>query len=432
MKRIALAAIALVMVFSTVVIASAENVEIRVAWWGDTTRNILYEKILDRFEAANPGIKTIREPLSWGDYWQKLTVQSASGGAPDFMGMHAQYANDYLRRGVIEPLDSYISDGVIDVSNIPQGAINTGTVDGITYMLPMGLTGQSFFVNKTMLNELGLDVPAFDWTWDDLKAMGLQARKALDAAGKRNVWLIDDNSKNLQLFRYWVRQDGNELYTASGDLAVSVEQVAAWWSYWKDLRDNGITPDAATSIEYGPATLENSLIVKKKVAIRAVPANQYTLYVKAMPDSEVVIARNPSKVGGMVGEYVEGAHFAIYSRTTPEKKLAAAKLMNFWLNSEEAWELFGLDQGVPANTKMASFIKPNLDDVQQDVMEYVDAITQLASSSIPTTYPPTGGSEVDSLFQSIAEKVMYDVMTPQAAAKEFVSQAKAVIERNRR
>lgn len=431
-KRFVITVIALMTLFSVVAIASAKTVEIRVAWWGDTTRNLLYEKILDRFEAAHPDIKTIREPLSWNDYWQKLTVQSASGGAPDFMGMHPQYANDYLRRGVVEPLDQYIEEGIIDVSNIPQGAINTGVVDGVVYMLPMGLTGQSFFVNKTMLEELGLELPDFNnWTWDDLKSLGLEARKALDAAGKRNVWLVDDNSTNLQLFRYWVRQNGNELYTESGDLAVSVEQVAAWWSYWKDLRDNGVTPDAATSVEYGTATLENSLIAKRKVAMRAVPANQFTLYVDAMPDCELIIARNPSKVDGMVGEYVEGAHFAIYSRTTPEKKQAAAKLMDFWLNSKEAWELFGLDQGVAANTEMAAYVRSNVDEVQREVMEYVEMITNLASYSIPTTYPPIGGSEVDSLFRSIAEQVMYDVLTPEAAAKEFVTQAKAIIERYR-
>lgn len=431
MKKTLTLVVLVLMMTLAVVPAFAQTVEIRVAWWGDTSRNNMYNEILDRFEKAYPGIKTVREPLSWQDYWQKLMVQSAGGAAPDFMGMHPQYANDYLRRGVVEPLDTYIDQGIIDVSDIPQGAINTGVVDGVTYMLPMGLTGQSFFVNKTMLEENGLEVPDFNWTWDDLREFGLKGRTALDAAGKRNVWICDDNSKNYQMFRYWIRQEGNELYTVKGDLDFAAEQVAAWWSYWKDLRDTGICPDAATSIEYGPATLENSLFARQKVAMRGVPANQYTLYVDVLPENEVVMLRNPSKVGHMVGEYVEGAHFAISSRSTPEKKVAAAKLMDFWLNTEESYELFGLDQGVPANTKMAEFITTTLNDVQIRVLEYVGVISELASDSIPTTYPPAGASELDSLFQSFAEQVMYDAMTPDAAAREFVAQAEAVIESNR-
>lgn len=404
------------------------SVEIRAAWWGDTKRHELYNKIIDEFQAANEGVTVVREPSSWQDYWDKLTVQSASGGAPDFMGMHPQFANDYLRRGLIEPLDGYIKDGTIDVSNMSKGAVDSGVVDGVDYMVPMGLTSSSTFIDKTMLTELGIEMPSFDWTWDDVKTIGLKARAVLDAAGKKNVWFIDDNSNNYQLFRYWARQNGKELYTTDGNMGFAAEDAASWFAYWKDLRDNKIAPDAATSIEYKKATLENSLFVQKKIAVRSVPANQYKLYCQALPEDEIVINRNPSKVGGVVGEYVEGAHFAVSSKTTPEKKLAAAKLLNFWVNSEASMKLFGMDQGVPANTKMAEFIKPNLDEFQVVSMEYVGKVAKIAGA---TVYPPAGASEIDALFQSVAEEVMYDTKTPEVAAAELVQKAQAIADANK-
>lgn len=403
-------------------------VEIRAAWWGDTKRHELYNKIIDEFQAANKNITVVREPTSWQDYWDKLTVQSASGGAPDFMGMHPQFANDYLRRGLIEPLDSYIKDGIIDTSNMSKGAVDSGVVDGVNYMIPMGITGQSFFINKTLLTELGVEAPSFDWTWDDLKAVGLKARAAFDAAGKKNVWFIDENSGNYQLFRYWVRQNGKELYTKDGNLGFNVEDASTWFTYWNDVRQKKIVPDAATSVEYKKATLENSLFVQKKVAVRAVPVNQYKLYCQALPDAEITIVRNPSKVGGQVGEYTEGAHFAISAKTTPEKKLAAAKLINFWVNTEASMKLFGMDQGVPANTKMAEFIKPNLDQYQIKIMNYVGKIAKIAGSTI---YPPAGASEVDALFQTITEQVMFNTKTPEAAAAELVEKAQAIVDKNK-
>lgn len=408
--------------------APGDPVEIRAAWWGDTKRHELYNKIIDEFEAKNKDITVVREPTSWQDYWDKLTVQSASGGASDFLGMHPQYANDYLRRGIIEPLDTYINDGIIDVSSMSKGSVDSGVVDGVNYMIPMGITFQSFFINKTLLTQLEVEMPSFDWTWDELREVGLKARAALDAAGKKNAWFLDQNANNYQLFRYWLRQSGKELYTGEGDMGFNEEDAAAWFAYWNDMRINGIVPDAATSVEYKKATLEDSLIVQKRVVARAVPANQYKLYCEALPDSEIVIIRNPSKAGGQAGEFAEGAHFAISAMTTPDKKLAAAKLIDFWVNTEASMQIYGMDQGVPANTKMAEFIKPNLDEYQLTIMDYVGKLAEIAGSTI---YPPAGASEIDALFQTTAEQVIFDAKTPEAAAAELVKEAQAISDANK-
>lgn len=411
--------------------SSSAPVEIRVAWWGDTTRNKLYEQILDAFEAEYPNIKTVREPLSWTDYWDKLTVQSASGGAPDFLGMHPQFASDYVHRGVLEPLDNFVKDGTIDLSNFTQAAIDSGKVDNTIYMVSMGLTAASMFVNTTMLQELNVAVPNFDWTWDDLKAIGLATRKALDAKGEENAWLIDDGSGAYQLFRYWVRQNGKiDLYTADGKIAYTAEDAASWFTMWEDLRDNKIVPDAATTTEYAKATLEDSLFARKKTAIRGVPANQYKLYCEALPNDKIIMVRNPAMVNGKVAEYVEGAHFAISAKTTPEKKLAAAKLLNFWVNDEDSIKLFKLDQGVPANTKMVEYLNSLLDDQDKAVVDYVNKIASISTE--PTTFPPSGASTVDSLFQQIAEKVRFGQLTPKDAGEQLVSQAQATLDSNKK
>ncbi|MBZ4664830.1 sugar ABC transporter substrate-binding protein [Mahella sp.] len=404
-------------------------VEIRVAWWGDTKRHELYNQICDVFESKNPNIKLIREPVSWTDYWDKLTVQSASGGAPDFMGMHPQFASDYVRRGVLEPLDAYVKDGTIDLSNFSQAAIDSGTVNGINYMISMGLTTNTVLVNKSMLEDLGVQVPDFNWTWDDLKAIGSEARAALDAKGKKDSWLREDASGAYQIFRYWARQNGRDLYTADGNIAYTKEDAASWFAMWKDLRDSGIVPDSATTTEYAKATLEDSLIARGKTAMVSIPPNQYKLYSAALPEAELIMVRNPSKPDGKVGEFVEGAHFAISSKTTPEKKLAAAKLINFWVNDEDSIKLFRLDQGVPANTKMVEFLTPLLDEQDKAIVDYVSKTIEIAT---PTTFPPSGASEVDSLFQQIAEKVRFDQLTPEDAGAQLVSEAQAILDSNKK
>ncbi len=402
---------------------AGETVEIRAAWWGDTKRHEMYNTIVAEFMKANPDIKVVTEPVSWNDYWDKLSVQVAGGNAPDFIGMHPQYASDYIGRGMVEPLDQYIKDGVISTEGWAQGTVNTGVVGDVNYMMPMGVTFTSVFVNEGLFTELGIEKPTFDWTYDDMKEIGLKARAAFDAAGKADAWLMNDISTNINSFRYFVRQNGRELYDAQGNIGFTAEDAEKWFAMFKEFRDLGIIPDAATATEYFNATLEDSTFSRDMVMLTQVPINQLKLYRTTFPDKTVSAIRIPSLAGGAVGEFPEGAHFAIYAKSSPEKKLAAAKLINFWLNTETSLGIFGLDQGVPGNLNLSDAYLPKLDEFQLSILDFVNKLSEIAT---PTIYPPTGASEIDTLFKSIAEAVQFDAKTPADAAKELYDAAVAI------
>jgi multiple sugar transport system substrate-binding protein len=424
MKKLFALLLTLVMLlplFSTAM--ASENVEIRAAWWGDTKRFELYNSIVAEFMKANPGITVVSEPVSWNDYWDKLSVQVAGGNAPDFIGMHPQYASDYIGRGMVEPLDQYIADGVISTKGWAQGTIDTGVINGVTYMLAMGVTFTSVFVNDGLFTELGVEKPAFDWNYDDMKAIGLKARAALDAAGKADAWLMNDMSTNINSFRYFVRQNGRELYDAQGNINFTAEDAEKWFTMWKEFRDLGIIPDAETATEYFSATLEDSTFSHDMVLLTQVPINQLKLYRTTFPTKTVSAIRIPSLAGGAVGEFPEGAHFAIYAKSSPEKKLAAAKLINFWLNTDTALGIFGLDQGVPGNLSLSDAYLPKLDANQLDILAFVNTLSTLAT---PTIFPPAGASEIDLLFRTIGQEVQFDAKTPAVAAQEVYDQAVAI------
>ena len=405
---------------------SNEEVEIRASWWGDTNRHELYNKIIDEFQNENPEITVVREPLSQTDYWDKFTVQSASGSVPDFLCMHPSRASDYVGRGVMEPLDQYVEDGIIDLSHFSEGAKNTGISNGVQYMVPMGITFASNYVNLSLLEEIGLEPPKFDWTWDDLMEYGMQAREALDAAGKTDVWLMADSAIGGYL-KYFIRQKGHEEYDTNGDVLFTVDEIEEYFNIWVELAEKNIIADAATAVEYRSATLEDSLFAQGRVIIRINPINQYKIYSNTFPDMKITNIRYPSSTNGVVGESPEGAHFAVSGSTTSEKKLAAAKLLNFWVNSEKSIDLFRLDQGVPANQKMAEFIIPELDEQQIHTLDYVTKLSEFATASI---YPPTGAAEISALLISVNDNVAYGVSTPREAAEEYVNGAKEIRSRN--
>ena len=409
---------------------SVEPVEIRAAWWGDTNRHALYQQILDAFVEEFDHVPVAPEPTSWNDYWDKLQTQSAGGNAPDFMGMHPQFAADYIRRNVLEPLDPYIDDGVISTDGWTDGTLETGVLDGVNYMMAMGVTFSCNFVNLGLIEELGLESPPFDWSWDDMMEWGLEAREALDAAGMTGTFAVNDDSSNLNSWRYFVRNQGREIYTQDGEIGFLPEDAEKYWTLYNEFRDNKIVPDPATTTEYFGATLEDSLFSHDRALIVRVPVNQYKLYRTTFPDKEVGIIRNQTAgtYGTAVGEFPEGAHFAVSANASENEKLAAAQLMNFWINTEEGLSIFGLDQGVPGNLDLASAYESNLDEYQLEIQKFVSTLSSLAT---PSTFPASGASEVDATFRLLGDEVAFGVKTPAEAAEELYDQAIAIIERAR-
>lgn len=66
-----------------------EKITIRVAWWGNQTRNDLTVKALDLYTEKHPNVTFETEPSSWDGYFDKLSTQAATGSLPDI------YQQDY-------------------------------------------------------------------------------------------------------------------------------------------------------------------------------------------------------------------------------------------------------------------------------------------------------------------------------------------------
>ncbi|CCZ58466.1 extracellular solute-binding protein [Hungatella hathewayi] len=407
---------------------NGNKTEIRFAWWGDTKRHEVYDEICNRFEAANPDIKVIREPNSWSDYWDKLATQTAGGNAPDVFGMHPQFVADYARRDALAEIQSYVDSGIIDTSKMSESVIGSGRVGGKLYMISQGVTFTDQIVNTTLLEKFGGTVKALDadMTWADFMAEGEKVTAAAKAAGEDIYWCTD-YSNVYNTFRYMARQAGGDLYTEDGQLDFTKETVEQWFAYWKEMRDKGLIPDGAASTEDMSASLEQKIFTQGAVCYTTAPANQLHLYQQQMPDAVLSCARNPIGNDGARGEYIEGAHFAIANTSTAEKKEAAAKLIDFFVNTEESMELFKMEQGVPANSEMVEYIKTLLDETMTIEIDFVNATMAVAGEG---TYAPVGATEIDTAFKDAAAMVQFDEKTPAEAAEDFMKAAQAVIDKN--
>jgi multiple sugar transport system substrate-binding protein len=394
-----------------------EKVEIRFAWWGDTKRNEVYNAIADRFEKENPNIKVKREFGGFPEYWEKLSTQIAGGNAPDVFGMHQFYVADYARRNALLPLDEYTNSNSIDQKNFPETVVNSGKINGKLYMVAQGVTMTGWVYNPTLFDKLGVQKPAKDWTWDDF------VKTTLELKQKGITGASDMGGNALQpTFRYFLRQNGQDLFTEDGKLDFDKATLVKWWSLWNDLRKKGAIPDAATTTEYATAPLEQNMFVTGKIALHQIPANQLYLYQQQIKDGTLEMAKMPTLSGGAKGEYIEGAYLSIAAKSKHPKE--AAKFINFFVNAEKSLELFKVEQGSPGSTQMADFVKPLLEPAQ---VKTVDFIQETLKDAKPAVYAPIGVNEVEQSFKDNANAIAFGKMTVEEAADKFMKDANSIL-----
>jgi multiple sugar transport system substrate-binding protein len=201
---------------------------------------------------------------------------------------------------------------------------------------------------------------------------------------------------------------------------------------WKEFSDLGICPNAAVSVETLNNTLENSLFAQERTLIATYqPANQYWLYCTSFPGREITIIRQAGSKGNIaVGEFPGMGLYGVNSRSTPEKKRAAAQLLNFWLNDQRSLVLYQLDQGVPGNTPLVErVVIPVLSPSLVLAAKHVNLVSQIATAS---PNPPLGTSQIAQEYYAKAQEVAFGVKTPEAAVREFMVLANDILARNRR
>ena len=115
--------------------------------------------MLEKFEELNPDIDVVMDYSDWDGYWTKLPAQVAGSQTPDVFQMDYAKLAEYVENGVTADLSSYIADGSLDMSNVEQNILDSGTVDGKVYAISTGTNAPVMLYRKDILDELGLSLP---------------------------------------------------------------------------------------------------------------------------------------------------------------------------------------------------------------------------------------------------------------------------------
>lgn len=401
--------------------------KIRIAWWGGQSRHEYTKKLLELYMESHPDIEFETIPVEWDGYFDKLSMLAASGAMPDLVQMDYQYIDTYTDNGSLADLHRFIDDGTIHTENIEENLLESGNVDG--RMTGIVITSSSLCVgyNPEVLESLGVDVPAEDWTWQEF--IDASARIS-HMTGKESIMTAAGITNDTNIFRYWVRQQGKELFNEEGtalgydDISITAE----FFRMWKDLIDRNISPNPDETAQITSKGQDANPVVTGEAAY-IFEWNNYAVKMSGLNDKLEIAMPPLSENSGAKGLWMKPGMFWSVADTSDAKQ-ECAEFIDWFIHSEEANDIIMAERGVPVSSEIRKYLidSGKASKQQAEMFQYTDtAINYMGKTPAPE---PKGIQDVNAVFQDAGNHVFYGNLTPEEGAEKFHKEANAILEKN--
>ncbi len=140
--------------------AQDSPVELRIAWYDDGNEGTVLRDLLDRFEADNADIRVIVDTVPYQTILDQLPLQVEAGEAPDM----ARVSAGERYRGFYLDLRPYVADPAYWEASFPAAVLQwlreSGEESDALYGFPNQFTVTGPFINRTLFEQAGVDVPS--------------------------------------------------------------------------------------------------------------------------------------------------------------------------------------------------------------------------------------------------------------------------------
>ena len=235
MKKLVALMVAAVMLIALCATASAATTVTIWHTYTDAQQEAL-QAFADEFNASQSDYFVDVQSQAYSGFLDSVYQAVAAGVGPNIIINYASTAAEYVKDGKVVDLAPYIFDdeiGMADVYNSLPDSIKAETVgfeDGGLHALPAVTTGPILFVNKTVYDELGLEIPT---TWEQLAANSKAIYEAKGIAG------FAADSKT-DLFQSIFMQTGADYIDLETKTALfGTEENIAWLDWYAENFQNG-------------------------------------------------------------------------------------------------------------------------------------------------------------------------------------------------
>jgi multiple sugar transport system substrate-binding protein len=389
---------------------------LRFAWWGNADRAAATQKVLDKFEAANPRIKIKGEPSDFSGYFDKLATGVAAKDAPDVFTLGGAYPAEYANRGAL--LDLAKVTPTLDLSKMDKSALTNGQVNGTQYGISTGANALAVVVNPAVFKAAGVQLPDnSNWTWEDFRTLAAKITGSGPAGTYGSATVLTHDSLDA-----FARQRGESLYTQDGKLGLTDSTAVDYFSFSLSLSQTKASPTPSQMVEQASISTEQSLMGTGKAAMMLTWSNSLRALAEAAGTKlELLALPGESPTPGIWLQ--SSQYFAISAQSN--KTEAAAKLVNFLINDEDAAKIMLTDRGVPSNSSVRAAIAPALSESGQAEVTYLDLVGK--TKFAPSYIGPKGSTSVSEITARINTNVLFQKVSPADGAKQWMSETAAAI-----
>ena len=208
-----------------------ETKPVTIQYWTheDPARTQLETELIAKFMADNPNITVVRSTQASVKQIELVQTAFAANQGPDMFNLPIENQYAYITNQRVAPVDyqaaGYASKQAL-LDTYMENVLDTVTVDGEVYGLPLELTNWSIYLNKKVFRSAGLD-PEKDYpkTWEEMADI---SEKLVLRDGDILIRRGFDfrYPYYLTFFVPMVEQLGGELISADGKKAIVNDQ--AW------------------------------------------------------------------------------------------------------------------------------------------------------------------------------------------------------------
>ncbi len=374
--------------------AAAQDVTLRYACYGDGNECEVSRELLDRFEADNPGIKVEIDKVPYKAILESLPVQLAAGEGPDMARVTDLGGLNKYYLDLAPYVDAaYWEENFGDTLDWYRGGPDDEGIYGM--MTQLTITGP--YINKTLFEQAGVEVPGDGAGWDEWAAA---AREVQEATGTPHAMALDRSghriagpaiSMGAQIFD----DEGNPALVDEG-FSEMIRQFVEW------------NQDGTMAMEVwggsGGASYQDAAqeFINANLPYYFSGSWQVGRFDEAIGDAfDWEVVGSPCGPGGCTG-MPGGAGLVGFSET--EHPEAVAKVIDFMASEPVHGELIARTKNVPAHKGLA---QQGLDypDVSPQAQEALKAWGQQVPSIEATAYKYQGYPLNRAMFNATVERV---------------------------
>lgn len=398
----------------------AEEINLRIAWWGSDFRNNATIQVIHMYEQQHPHVKIEYDYSAFNEYWKKLAPSAAGNALPDIIQMDISYLSQYGSLDLLQDLRPYIQSGVIDTSNISDSNLEGGKLGEQLYGFNLGINALYSVYDPEVLKEQGIKPPGADWNWDDFERIGVTLKEQGEGI-YLGTYLTPE-----QFFAYYLRQNSASLFSSDGkalgynDDRLFIEYFGRMQQLMQDKLVYG--PDIWTLDINKP---DQDPFYKGQALFGWGYSNQFISTVKSYGKPLAIATMpGPNKDRGL---FLKPGMFFSVSKSSKQKE-EAAKFIDFFINNLEANKVLKGERGVPVSSAIKEQMKPFIEPELAQVFEYIEWVEQNSSPMDPPD--PVGSSEVTGVLRELYDLLMFSQITPEKAAEQFRLRAEDILSHN--